>query len=594
MNSKKLAESFLDYLVDDGYTHCFFLAGGNIMHLLDAARTRFTTVPFVHEVSAVIASEYFNHSNDYQGKAFALVTAGPGLTNAVTGIAGAWLESREVLILGGQVKTSDLKSSDLRQLGIQELDGVALVDSITKLSGRIEDEKTLNSFLDSYESRAGRPGPIFMEWCLDAQAKTSMSIRQPQQIKETLEQASPALEEQARQVKALLEKSNKPVILIGGGLSRPKFKGLLPLFEALGIPLMFTWNAADYLPDDHFLNFGRPNTWGQLSANLLIQQSDLVLSIGSRLGLQQTGFAWEQFAPLAKIVQVDIDPAELAKGRPTLTIGVHADAAVFSETLLNSRIRFEGKAWVQTCNQVVSLLPGISEQNTKSELFIQPQELISEIGQLAPANAAFSSSSSGGTFTVTMQAIELREHQRLISNKGLASMGYGTAAAIGLSLADTSRQVISLEGDGGFAQNLQELGTAAWNQLNVKFLIFSNSGYASIRMTQKNYFHGNWIGCDRETGLGLPDLKFLAQAYGIPYTQLKPGEWRDQLMEIFSSRGPHLVDIPVDPAQTYLPKIGSKVLQDGSMASNPLDQMQPDLSPALQNKLIRIFDSRER
>ncbi len=594
MSFKKLAESFLDYLVEDGYTHCFFLAGGNIMHLLDAARTRFTTVPFVHEVSAVIASEYFNQSNDYQGKAFALVTAGPGLTNAVTGIAGAWLESREVLILGGQVKTSDLKSSGLRQLGIQELDGVSLVNSITKLSGRIEDEKTLNSFLDSYESRNGRRGPIFMEWCLDAQAKPSSSIRQPQPFKKTLGQASPVLEEQVGQVKSLLEKSNRPVILIGGGLSRPKFKGLLPRFEALGIPLMFTWNAADYLPEDHFLNFGRPNTWGQLSANLLIQKSDLVLSIGSRLGLQQTGFAWEQFAPLAKIVQVDIDVAELSKGRPNLSIGVHADAADFSEILLNSQIRFDGKAWIQACNQVVALLPSISEQNSKADFYIQPQELISEIGQLAPANAAFSSSSSGGTFTVTMQAIQLREHQRLISNKGLASMGYGTAAAIGLSLADTSRQVVSLEGDGGFAQNLQELGTAAWNQLNVKFLIFSNSGYASIRMTQKNYFHGNWIGCDRETGLGLPDLKFLAQAYGIAYTQLNPGEWRDQLMEIFGSNGPHLVDIPVDPAQTYLPKIGSKVLQDGSMASNPLDQMQPDLPEELKNELIRIFESRER
>jgi acetolactate synthase-1/2/3 large subunit len=594
MNSKKLAESFLDYLVEDGFTHCFFLAGGNIMHLLDAARTRFTTVPFVHEVSAVIASECFNHSNDYQGKAFALVTAGPGLTNAVTGIAGAWLESREILVLGGQVKTSDLKSNGVRQLGIQELDGVTLVDSITKLSRRIEDEETLNSFLDAYESRDGRPGPIFMEWCLDAQAKTSTTIRRPQRIERNPKQDIQALKEQAGNVKALLEQSTRPVILIGGGLSRPKFKDLLPLCEGLGIPLMFTWNAADYLPENHFLNFGRPNTWGQLSANLLIQQSDLILSIGSRLGLQQTGFAWQQFAPVAKIIQVDIDDAELSKGRPRLSYAVHADAAQFFEILLKTGIRLDRNSWIQKCKQVRNLLPKISEQNSKTDFFIQPQELISEIGHIAPENAAFSSSSSGGTFTVTMQTIELQEHQRLVSNKALASMGYGTAAAIGLSLADTSRQVVSLEGDGGFAQNLQELGTASWNQLNVKFLIFSNSGYASIRMTQKNYFNGNWIGCDSETGLGLPDLKFLAQAYGIAYTQLEPANWRDQLKEIFDSTGPHLVDIPVDPAQTYLPKIGSRVLDDGSMASNPLDKMQPDLSPELQNKINGIFESREK
>lgn len=587
MNGRKLAEVFLDYLVEDGYTHCFFLAGGNIMHLLDAARTRFVAVPFVHEVSATIAAEYFNHVSDLKVKAFVLVTAGPGLTNAVTGIAGAWLESREVLILGGQVKSTDLKSKDLRQLGIQELDGVSLVESITKISQRIETEADLETFVSRYSKRRGRKGPIFMEWCLDAQARIAspnLALTHPQKSSFDVVANYSSL---FQDVKTKIQSAERPILLIGAGLERSVFLDLLPAFEDLAIPLQFTWNAADYLPNDHPLNFGRPNTWGQLPANLVIQQSDLLVAIGARLGLQQTGFAWEEFAPLADIVQIDVDTNELLKGRPRVTIAMQMDAAKFARDLASSGVRAEVSSWMEYCNEIFSLCPSISEQNSKNENFVQPQEFMSVIASMAPIGAWFASCSSGGTFTVAMQALKLREGQRLISNKALASMGYGTAAAIGLSLADPLKSVIAFEGDGGFAQNLQELGTASWNKLNVKFFVFSNSGYASIRMTQRNYFDGNWIGCDRESGLGLPNLKHLAETYDIPFVRLDGESWRPQVDEVLQRQGPVLIEVPVDPDQTYFPKIGSKVLEDGSMRSSPLHQMQPELSLDLTEKVAR-------
>jgi acetolactate synthase I/II/III large subunit len=295
------ADEVLKWLQELGYTHCFFVAGGNSMHLLNSARTTMECVPFVHEVSAGIAAEYFNESRDEGGRAFVLVTAGPGLTNLVTALAGAFLESRELLVLGGQVKSSDLASDGLRQRGIQEVNGVGISAPVTKRSLRVEKPITKKSFFEAViDGREGRPGPVFLEFCLDAQA--SLVIQDEIEVEISTSRQLPTVDSnEIEKCTEMLVNSFRPVLLIGGGISRKDMKRILPLIERTGIPVMTTWNAADRIPADHPHYLGRPNTWGQRSSNILIQEADVLVAVGTRLGLQQTGFNWQEFVPLGKL-----------------------------------------------------------------------------------------------------------------------------------------------------------------------------------------------------------------------------------------------------------------------------------------------------
>jgi acetolactate synthase-1/2/3 large subunit len=587
----KYGDQLVDWLVGAGYTHCFFVAGGNIMHLLDSVRTRMVCVPFVHEVGAAIAVEYFNASRDEgSGRAMLLVTAGPGITNALTGIAGAWQESRELLVVGGQVKSSDLSRGTVRQRGIQEIDGVQLVSSVTKRALRVERPVARDIILQAVlDGRTPRKGPVFLEICLDAQAAPPL----PGQVPVAIPGAAALPEVPAadiEQVAELMRESERPVILIGGGVSRGAVRALGRRATAAGIPLMTTWNGADRIPTEHPLYAGRPNTWGQRGANILIQQADLVVAIGTRLGLQQTGFAWEQFVPVGRVVQVDIDAAELRKGHPRVDLALRGDADRFLDALYACDLGYsdQWQEWREFIASVRAELPLNDPLNITAPGYVDPYEFAMRLCELAEPDAAVLPCSSGGAASVSMQALQLRAEQKLVGDKSLASMGYGLSGAIGVALANPGRQVFLSEGDGGFAQNVQELGTLAATGANVKIFLLENNGYASIRMTQRNYFKGAWIGCDAQTGLGLPSWESLARAYRIPFARLDAQSGLDAAAVRFllDADGPALVEVPIDPDQTYYPKISSAVQSDGSMRSNPLHRMSPDLPIEVEERVL--------
>ncbi|MDH6247883.1 thiamine pyrophosphate-binding protein [Mycobacterium sp. OTB74] len=589
----KYSDQLVDWLVGAGYSHCFFVAGGNIMHLLDSVRTRMVCVPFVHEVGAAIAVEYFNAARDEgTGRALALVTAGPGITNALTGIAGAWQESRELLVIGGQVKSSDLSHGAVRQRGLQEIDGAELVRSVTKRAIRIERPVACKVILEAVlDGRTPRQGPVFIEVCLDVQAAPPLPGQDPVAMPE----ASALPEVPAAdvdQVVALLRESERPIILVGGGVSRGAVRALGDRTAAAGIPLMTTWNGADRVPTENPLYSGRPNTWGQRAANILIQQADLVVAVGTRLGLQQTGFAWEQFVPVGRLVQVEIDAAELAKGHPRTDLRLWGEADRFLAALYSRDLVDAGRwqPWREFIASVRAELPLNDPQNVTAPGYVKPYEFAMRFAEIAEPDAIVLPCSSGGSFTVAIQALQLRAEQKLVSNKSLASMGYGLPGAIGAALANPGRQVLLSEGDGGFAQNLQELGTLAATRANVKIFVLNNNGYASIRMTQRNYFGGAWIGCDAQTGLGLPSWEALSRAYGIPFTQLDADAGLDTpaVRLLLETDGPALIEVPMDPDQTFFPKISSAVQPDGSMKSNPLHRMSPDL-PADVERRVTVY-----
>ena len=586
----KYSDLCMKWLHDIGYTHCFFVAGGNSMHLLDGARRTMTCIPVVHEVAAGIATEYFNEQANASGsrdRAFALVTAGPGVTNIVTAMAGAYLESRELLVIGGQVKSTDLAHSGLRQRGIQEIDGIALLRPVSVAAERIESPIGRRAFTELVRQGSnGRKGPVFLEICLDAQgAPVDPDILEADALPATVE--NPRIDSgTADHVIDGLRQAERPVVLLGGGLSRSAAAGALGRLRELELPVMTTWNGADRVGADDPVYVGRPNTWGQRSANVLIQQCDYLIALGTRLGLQQTGFSWQQFAPLATVVQVDLDRAELDKGHPRVDIPWLADADEALARVLQADLPGWG-SWLGECREVRDLLPVVESTNTTGEGFLDPYRFVADLSAKCTPTDVIIPCSSGGAFTVTLQAFDQKLGQTMISDHGLASMGYGLSGAIGAAFAAQGRRTVLLEGDGGFMQNSQELATVAVNGLPVKIFLFSNEGYASIRMTQRGYFDGAYLGCDTSTGLGFPDWELLFRAYGIPALQLSvDGLATEGFTELFEAPGPACFVVPIDPEQTYFPKITSRITASGSMESNPLHRMSPEIPAELA---VRVF-----
>ena len=564
------------------------------MHLLDAARGQLKCIPFVHEVAAGIATEYFNES-DRDGRAFALVTAGPGLTNITTAVAGAYLESRELLIIGGQVKSTDLAGSKLRQRGIQEVDGVALVAPIAVAAVRIEKPIPRNEFVEIvHRGTDRRPGPVFIEVCLDAQGAPVSSDEMifddnPKSNQSYLLSTVGVVKKVIPTVDDLMRNAERPVWLIGGGVNRSTTQLLPTSLGSLGVPVMTTWNGADRIGADEEFYFGRPNTWGQRYANIILQQSDLIVAFGTRLGVQQTGFNWQGFAPKAQIVQFDIDPCELEKGHPAVDFGITGDANYALQELAKHSYS-EYSDWVSFCRLVKELLPLSEETNTTRDGYVSPYDFYLALSDLATPTDIVIPCSSGGANAVAMQSFLQKSGQIVITDKGLASMGYGLSGAIGAALAHPHRRVLAIEGDGGFCQNLQELATVSVNALNLKMFVMSNEGYASIRMTQKNHMGGHYLGCDIETGLGFPDWEQLFGAYGIPILNLGP-DWETsrEVLAALSQPGPLGLILNVDPEQTYFPKITSMVTSDGGMVSQPLHLMTPDLPPEIAKQVFKFI-----
>lgn len=575
------------WLKELGYSTCFFVAGGNSMHLLNSFRNTFSCVPVVHEVTAVIAAEYFNQ-HSAESRALALLTAGPGLTNSVTGIAGAWLESRPVLVIGGQVKTSDLTSNDLRQRGIQEIGGAHIVKSITKASVTLRQPISKENFFNLVRQTDGsRPGPVFIEVCLDVQAAP---VSSSQASAMNIPSSSANLEpDQLDRIKSLIRRSKRPVLLLGGGLPRSWSQRNQHRLDSLGIPIQLTWNGADRYASDRAMWFGRPDTWGMRFANLILQQADLVVVVGARLGLQQTGFNWRQFVPGGDIVHVCNDEAELQKGHPATTEKVLADAVDFLEWFIPS-VTSSFNDWISYCCEIKDLVPLSEESNSRHLGFHNPYDFVIQLSQIASDTDRIVPCSSGGANTVMMQAFQNKTGQIFFNDRALASMGYGLAGAIGAALSVPKRRTILVEGDGGFAQNLQDLGTVSNNKLNLKMFILENEGYASIRMTQRNYFGGAYVGCDTSTGLGFPDWAQLARAYGID-SFVVPLDFgaNHKFMDHWNSSAPVLFRVPVHPEQTYYPKITSRLASNGSMESAALHQMSPELSRDLTNQVTRFI-----
>lgn len=584
----KYSDQIADWLVALGYTHCFYVGGGNIMHLVESLSRKLDCRAVIHEVAAGIAAEYFNETAN-GNKALALVTAGPGMTNIVTAMAGAYLESRELLVIGGQVKTADLAHGKLRQNGIQEIDGVSIAKPLSVKSECMLEPWSQQTFADFISfTENGRKGPVFLEMPLDIQAKNTDYVNELNSS--STNQLAKIDDTSLASIIEKIKQAQRPMIMIGGGVDRATAKMIQTALSQTSLPVVTTWNGIDRIGSEHPNYIGRPNTWGQRSANILMQQADLLIAVGTRLGMQQTGFNWQAFVPVGNVIQVDVAQAELDKGHPKIESGYSVDANDFIVRLLANQLG-DHSEWLAFCKQVRSILPLVEESsNSKNDQFVSPHKLVAKLSSLCTADDVVIPCSSGSAFTIMMQVFEQKFGQKIVTNKGLASMGYGLSGAIGASIANPNKRTILVEGDGGFAQNLQEIGTAMINRCNLKMFIFDDAGYASIRMTQRSYFGGKYVGCDTSTGLGLPHWETLFSAWGVQAIRLDAQAFMtSSYVDAFNSDDPVAFIVSIDPDQTYFPKITSRVAEDGGMVSNPLHLMTPALESPIKEQVFKYI-----
>lgn len=589
----KYSDLLGEWLIELGYTHCFFVAGGGIMHLLDGFRNRFECIPVVHEVSAGICAEHFNECVRADKRAFALVTTGPGLTNIVTAVAGCYCEHRELLVIAGQVKSTDLLSYPQRQRGVQEVDGRAICCPISVRSECLRAPITRSNFKALVRLAQGpHPGPVVIEVCLDVQGasvNTKVLCSDDDHIFTT--EISPQ-EDDISYIAKLLNDARRPLVLLGGLVTREAAGKALPLFERLGLPVATTTSAIDRVPTDSQVFAGRPGTWGgQRAGNLVIAQADVILAIGAQLDLQQTGFNYCEYAPKSKLVHVFPSQHELNRiGPPSVRKVLASPDIVLAEVL--PRVKWKDhEGWGNYVREIRVMLPSLEPANVCASGFINPFVFLKNLSRASLPSDVLALCSSGGTFTGALQNYEVAQGQFATTSAAHASMGYGLATAIGAAFADPSRRVVLTEGEGGFSQNLQELAVVSRFSLPIKMFLLENNGYASIRATQKKFFNGAYLGCDPDTGLGFPNWEILLTAYGIPCRSLRNDEIGEEtLRALLANRsGPEVWVVHVDPNQSNWPAVSTVLSPDGSLTSGPLYDMIPKLPVEVQSCVGRFL-----
>ena len=581
----RVADYIWRFLANKGVRHVFLVTGGGAMHLNDALgrETRIKYVCNLHEQACAMAAEGYARMSGMPG--VVSVTTGPGGTNALTGVMGAWLDSVPMIVISGQIKRATMITScphlKLRQLGDQEYNIVDAARPMTKMAKTVMSvEEVPEIIAEAWElCQSGRPGPVWIDVPLDIQAADidgdSPNAVRPSRLAETVSPAEGQVDEMA----ALLRRAKRPAIIVGSGVRNARAENLfLAVAESLNIPVLTSISGIDLIPSDHPLFFGRPGILGERPANFIMQNSDLFIVLGTRMGIRICGYAYDTVAYNAVKVMIDVDEAELEKPTFRPDVKIHSDAGAFLEALhvaLPSLPPHE--EWLSYCRGVKARFPVILPEHRERTDYVSSYVLPEAVVRHAPDPLTVVTS-NGIAYTSTFQAIPIRKGMRMFSNEACASMGYGLPAAIGAAFAGGDRRVVCFEGDGSIQMNLQELQTMKNYRLPITLLIYNNGGYLSIKTTQKAFFGGFFVGSEAGSGVVLPSFEKLATAYDLPYFRLSTNQELDEkLPEIFAVNGPVVVEVMLDPFEVLGPKAASRRQPDGTMVSEPLDNMAPFL-----------------
>ena len=606
----KLSDYVFQFVADKGVKHVFLVTGGGAMHLNAslAQEKRITPICNSHEQATAMCAE--SYAKAVNGLGVALVTTGPGGTNTITGVAGAWLDSTPTLFLSGQVKRPDRmfdqvtnKPLGMRQLGVQEVDIVSIVKPITKYAVVVLNPLDIRYELEKayYLALNGRPGPVWIDIPLDVQASpipdpSTLRGFDPSEYESAMANAN--LKDEVARVVEELCKSTRPLLFAGNGtrLARAE-KQFTELRLLLDIPTVATWCAADLVPSDVSTFVGRPGNVAARGANFALQNCDFLLVLGSRLDMAITGYAPQNLAREAHKVAVDIDPAELGKLSPHLQQPIVSDARAFLDELLSQLKALQSPldhskwtAWNKRAADWKIRYGVVTDEHRKPEGLVSIFNLAEVIGTESKQEDKLVSGSSGSGIEIFLLACPTRAGQRIFHTAGLGSMGYGLPMSLAVCIGSNRQQTILVDGDGGFQFNIQELETIRRLNLPVKLFVLNNDGYASIRASQKAYFGEAQIGADAATGLTVPNLSKVANSYNIPAVIIKDQtNLREEVRKVLAMEGPVVIDVHVIPDEVRAPRLQSYQREDGTFVSKPLEDMYPFLSREefLENMIVK-------
>jgi acetolactate synthase-1/2/3 large subunit len=593
----KLSDYVAQKMVAHGISHVFMVTGGGAMHLNHSLgmHKELECIFNHHEQACAMAAEaYYRLSNRM---ALVNVTSGPGGTNTITGVYGAWVDSIAMLVISGQVKWETTVRSTglpLRQYGDQELDIEEIVKPITKYCAMVTDPNTIRYHLEKamYIATSGRPGPVWLDIPLNVQASVidpdALAGFDPSEINEPWR--STDLISASKEIIEKIKKAKRPVIFAGGGVRLSgQHAAFIDLVEKLNVPVVTGWNAHDVIWNDHKNYAGRPGTVGDRAGNFVTQNADLLIILGSRLNIRQVSYNWHSFAREAYKIWVDIDALELKKPTVKPDMPIHANLKNLLPILAKEAASFDKHQhaeWLAWCKERQSRFPVVMKEYWDNKL-INPYCFMDALFKALPEHQ-ITVTGNGSACVVSFQAAYLRPHQRLWTNSGCATMGYDLPAAIGANKASGGQPIVCLAGDGSIMMNLQELQTIKGENLPIKIFVLNNSGYVSIFQTQRNFFKGVEVGGGPKSGVSFPNFERLSAGFDIPYIKTDShNTMADAIQKTMQTKGPVICEVVIDEHQSFAPKLGAKQHPDGRITSPPLEDLSPFLSrEELQDNMI--------
>ena len=598
----KVSDFIFQHLVEKyGIKHCFLVTGGGAMHLNDSiGHTKgLKYICNHHEQASAIAGEGYYRACGHL--AVTCVTTGPGGTNAITGVLGQYLDSIPGLYISGQIKTSTYKHTypylNLRQLGDQEADIVSMVTPITKYAKTIYNPLDVKYEVDKAIAIAldGRPGPVWLDVPLDVQGAT-VDETQFKEFDPALEIIDPVkhalVDEQIKQLIDKIKAAKSPIIYVGNGVRLAKReKEFITLAEKLNIPVVTAISGSDIIWHDHKLCFGKPGICGDRIGNIMVQNSDLLIVMGTRLSIRQVSYAYDLLAPKAFKVMVYIDLAEMQKPTLNIDMPIHVNLSEFIDKMLvalegeNELPKFEN--WIEWGRNIEGKIPSLFDDNPDCEGYANSYKFADELfKQLHDGDVVVTG--NGTAYTCTYQAMQVNKGVRVFANQGCAAMGYGLPASIGACVSNENGKTICVTGDGSIQMNLQELQTIVTYKLPLKLFVLENESYLAIKTTQKAFFKGNFTGSNPASGVVCPDLNCIAEAYGIPFVRVSSNEALEAtIKDVLNAEGAMICEVKMHPEQTLFPKSASFMDKNtGKMSSAPLEKMAPFMSDELQAECV--------
>jgi acetolactate synthase-1/2/3 large subunit len=578
----KVAQLVAEQLEAMGIQHVFGIIGAGNVHLFEAiTRHGYSEIVCVHhEQAACMAVQTYYRTNGRL--AAALLTTGAGSTNGVTGVVSAWADSIPCLVIAGNENSKfTFPENPLRMWGVQGYDSCQMVSEVAKYTERVtKPEQTLRALQQAvHVALDGRPGPVWVEIPMDIQ---SSRIEREAIVNFTAPAAAPAttpdVEQQLDSVMAALLAAERPLLWLGNGirLSGAEQK-LLPLLERLNVPVILSWAGIDMLDSNHPLVMGRAGVYGQRAANFILQNSDYVLAIGTRMAIPMIGYDVNELARMARIDVVDIDPTEAAKLGARVTEKIVCDAGAFIDGMLARQQQPAPRkgAWIERCQGYMQQFPWVGEEHADKGGFINSYRFMERLNRFFKPDQVVVTD-MGTALLCGHQVLRMKPGQRLMTSTGLGEMGYGLPAALGVSFANDRGEVMCLNCDGGMMMNLQELQTMVHHNLPIKLFIFNNDGYLMIKHTQNSLFKSSYVGTDRKSGVSCPDFSKLATAFDIPAFQIRTWDEVDGTLEqVQAATGPVICEVFMHPEQLFSPKLSVVSRPDGTLVSPPLEDLSP-------------------